>query len=429
MKNAIYAMDEHFLAQLLDDRRELYAVARSLGSADEMREARADLMESLDAIFVAPGPGQTPDYDVIDGVARIPIVGELTPKAETDICGGYTANALTEYGYIVAATAEADQDEDVERIEYMIDSPGGYFAGLMDAVAAMREVSKPTTAIVGSMAASAAYWLASQADEIVASSIGSRVGSIGVALEEYDTTQALENAGITRRVYTSTDAPDKRPNTQTEEGQSKVIESLDDIHRVFVRTVAEGRGTDVEDVNTNYGRGSVLIAENALEVGMIDRIVMMEPRKLRTESTLVVDEEQPAAKAEKHKEGVPMNLETLKNEHPAVFAEAVKAGHTEGVESERARVAELRSYIEADPENSRVREVVENAVAEGKAVSDINAKLQVAIRDGGKLDGENPPAVATAGDEMEGLDAEDIEAIRLMGISAAEYKKLNKEVI
>lgn len=428
MKNAIYAMDKHFLAQLLDDRRELLAVGRSLGTAEAMREARADLMESLAAINVTPGAGQSVVYEVVDGVAYIPIVGELTPKADTDICGGYTADALTEYGYIVAATRAADNDESVQRIEYMVDSPGGYFSGLMDAVAALREVSKPTTAMIGSMAASAAYFIASQADDIVASSIGSRVGSIGVALEEYDTTKALENAGITRRVYTSTDAPDKRPNTQTEEGQAKVIESLDDIHRVFVQTVAEGRGTDVEDVNTNYGRGSVLIAQNALEVGMIDRIVMMEPRRMKTESTPVVDGDNTAAKAETHKEGV-MDIQTLKNEHPAVFAEAVKAGHQDGVEAERARVAELRSYIEADPENSRVREVVEAAVAEGKAVSDINAKLQVAIRDGGKLDGENAPAVATAGDEMEGLDADDVEAIKLLGISAAEYKKINKEVI
>lgn len=191
-----------------------------------------------------------------------------------------------------------------------------------------------------------------------------------------------------------------------------------------------GEGPDNQEEAVALAQAAVYETEKRLveaheDIGQIAAMIGAHEKQ---ESTPVVDGIQPAAKAETHKEGV-MDLNTLKNEHPAVFAEAVQAGQKQGVEAERARVAELRSYIEADPENSRVREVVESAIAEGKSVSEINAKLQVAIRDGGKLDGENPPAVGTAGDEMEGLDADDREAIKLMGISASEYKELNKEVI
>ena len=86
-----------------------------------------------------------------------------------------------------------------------------------------------------------------------------------------------------------------------------------------------------------------------------------------------------------------MTLDELKKDHSAVYAEAVQ----DGVKKERDRVSALREYVTADPENAMVAEVINEAVANGKSVNDINAKLQVAIRDGGKVQGENPPAVAT----------------------------------
>ncbi|MFW5955727.1 MAG: S49 family peptidase, partial [Rhodothermales bacterium] len=274
-------MEQSFLQQLLSDRRELLDLARSIRSAEQMREMRREFMESLPEINVTPRTEEEIRASYLvdsEGTAHIPITGELTSRAETDICGAYTAEALTEYGYIEMASLAADEDDRVERIVYHIDSPGGYADGVMDAANAMRAVSKPTEARVGAMAASAAYWLASQTDRITANSVASRVGSIGVAVEEYDMTQALENAGITRRVYTSTDAPDKRPDTRTEEGQAKIVAQLDDLHRVFARSVAEGRGTTEDEVNQNYGRGSILIAERALAAGMIDEIKTVPAR-------------------------------------------------------------------------------------------------------------------------------------------------------
>jgi hypothetical protein len=134
--------------------------------------------------------------------------------------------------------------------------------------------------------------------------------------------------------------------------------------------------------------------------------------------------EKPAAKAENEKGGVKMDISTLKNEHPAVFAEAVRGEFEKGVESERARTAELRAYVDADPENSRVREVVEAAIAEGKTVAEVNAKLQVAIRDGGKLDGENAPAIATAEDRIGEKPAtdEERELAKALGVSVEDIR-------
>ena len=427
MSNKIYAMESSFLTQLLADRKELMLIARDFKTAKEMREAREDLMLSISAINITPKNREQLEnsYQVIDGVAHIPIVGELTPHAETDICGAYTADALTEYGFIVAATMEADKDDLVNEIQFDINSPGGYIDGLMAASDAMRSAEKPTTARVTGMAASAAYWLASQTDNIILASPAARVGSIGVAVEIFDFTKALEMEGIEKIVLTSTDAPLKRPDVTTEEGQELIVDSLDDMHNIFVQYVAEGRGTTPGDVTSDFGQGGMLIAENALRVGMVDSIEKVPARRAETIHDVIVTD--TAAKVEKEKQEVKtMNLDELKKENPGVFAEAV----TLGISQERSRVSELRAYIEADPDNLKLAEVVNTAIASGEAVAEINAKLQVAIRDGGQLTGENPPMVETAG-ELEGLSADDAEAAKEAKMSVEEYKKaqayLNKE--
>lgn len=123
---------------------------------------------------------------------------------------------------------------------------------------------------------------------------------------------------------------------------------------------------------------------------------------------------------------VPMNREQLKQEHPDLF-DALRAEFEEaGVQRERARVAKLRAYIEADPDNVKLAEVINSAIANGEAAGDIDGKIQVAIRDGRALDGENAPDVATAELPMEGITDEDRAAAKLMNMSIEEYVKYSK---
>ena len=430
MSHKIYAMEAAFLSQLLSDRKYLIEYSHELKTAKEMREAREDLFMSLESINVTPRNAEQVEKSFFidsEGTAHIPIVGELTPHAETDVCGGYTANALTEYGFIIAATQAADADDSVERIQFDVNSPGGYVDGLMPAVNAIRSTGKETLAFVDGMAASAAYWLASQTDKIVAASPASRVGSIGVAVEILDFTRALEMEGIDKIILTSTDAPLKRPDVTTEEGQGLIVSSLDDTHKVFVDYVAEGRGIDPGEVADKYGRGGMLIAENALTAGMIDSIEKV-PARRQAETIHDVIVANTTLEVEQIKQEVKtMNLDELKKENPGVFAEVI----TLGINQERARVAELRTFIEADPDNVKLAEVVNTAIAGGQFVYEISAKVQVAIRDGGKLAGENAPEVETAA-AVDALSVDDAAAAKEADMSIEEYKKaqdyLNKGV-
>jgi ClpP class serine protease len=384
----IYAAEPGFIARLLSDRRELLAYARSLGSASAMREARADLLAST-PINVAPTSVNPLRLDVRGGVAHIPIVGELTPHAETDACGAFTAQALTEYGFILAALAEAEGSPDVSAIALDINSPGGYVDGVDEVAQAIASASKPVTAYVGGMAASAAYWLATQADRLVALSPASRVGSIGVAAEEYNSDAALAAEGIAHRVYTSTDAPDKRPDTSTPEGRAKIVAELDSLHAVFVRRVAEGRHVTPAHVSGHFGRGGLVIAEDALKAGMVDEVLGAHLSR----PSAGVASSAAATSAAIPKKEVHMDLNQLLAEHPDLSREIdarEASAFDKGVAAERSR----REKLLALSANAEARKAVDAAIASGESFEEASPKIVIAALKG--TGGENAPEISTA---------------------------------
>lgn len=257
---------------------------------------------------------------VAGDVAEIAIQGAITqrPSFLAMLFGGGNVT----YPDIISALAQADQNPAVSRAVLKIDSPGGQLAGLFDTVAAIQSFSKPLQAVVSSQAASAAYALASQADEIIATNRAAMFGSIGiVAGFEVDPSVVQ---------ITSTAAPKKRPDPTTPEGQAVIREELDALHEIFADAIATGRGTDIETVNTRFGQGAVLLAADAQSRGMIDAIAP---------PALGVVKSQPSASGgtKHHSRTGPMNLAELKAQHPDVYASAVQ----EGVTQERDRVSSL----------------------------------------------------------------------------------------
>jgi len=377
MKNRFFVAEAQTVRGLIDTRKQLISASKGM-RAEDMRIAISDIYA---AAWVRTTP-ETPEdmaklYDVDElGVAHIPVYGVLTPQA--DPCAAFFAEAETEYGFIRAALAHAQDDIRVQTIALEIDSPGGYVDGVDETAQAIRNSAKPVTSMIHNLAASGAYWLASQSKRIVATSPADQIGSIGVVVEEYDTDQQLANAGIIHRVYTSTDAPDKYPDTKTEEGRAKIVSLLNDLHSVFVARIAQGRNKSDKKVNQDFGRGSLLIAAEALRVGMIDEIagILTQP---------AVGGNNAARAAETQEEVQVMDLNQLKKEHPDVYGAAV----ADGVAQERERVTKLQNW---STQNPACKEIVAEAIVNGKSAEDVLPQLMAAI---GKAP-ENPPAVATA---------------------------------
>lgn len=223
--------------------------------------------ESPDAVAAKLGrPLQnTRTVSMRGSVAVIPVTGPIFRYANlfTEISG---ATSLSELAKDFNAALD---DSAVSSIVLEIDSPGGQAAGIAEFAHMIRNSSKPVTAYVDGMGASAAYWIASAAHELVISKTG-EVGSIGAIFGVH---KQAESDVVE---FVSTQSPMKRPDPQSEAGKAEMQNRIDAIAQVFIEDVASNRGVSVETVLTDFGQGSVRLGEEAVKLGMADRISTLE---------------------------------------------------------------------------------------------------------------------------------------------------------
>ena len=170
-------------------------------------------------------------------------------------------------------------DEQFKVIVFNHDSPGGVVNGVEELAQEIHEARgiKPIIAQVNALSASASYWLASAADEIVVTPSGSG-GSIGVYTVHEDISKALEAKGIKRTFIASGSRKlDGNPlEPLSEEAFAHVSKRVRFAHGMFVKAVARGRGVSQTHVNENFGDGLVFDAEELVKRGMADRVGSMK---------------------------------------------------------------------------------------------------------------------------------------------------------
>lgn len=168
-------------------------------------------------------------------------------------------------------------DDCIQAILFDHDSPGGGVYGVEEFATKIRESRgiKPIISQINSLSASASYYLASQADEVIASP-GSDGGSIGVYQLHMDTSGKLEKEGFKPTIIRSTLSPHKAEMTGleplAEEGRKATLARVDEAMDAFVENVAAGRAVTRKKVLSDFGKGRVMSAKQMLEAGMVDRI-------------------------------------------------------------------------------------------------------------------------------------------------------------
>lgn len=205
---------------------------------------------------------------LVDGVAVMPVTGPIFPRANmmTEMSGA-TSVAMLQADYRAALA-----HPDVGAILLQIDSPGGQVSGIhafADQVMAGAK-QKNTVSYVSGTGASAAYWIASAANEIILDPTGI-VGSIGV-IAGVPVQVAPDANGDMWLEIVSTNAPKKRPDPMTEEGMAEMLSTLDALEKVFHAGVAKGRKTTVAKVISDFGAGGVKVGADAVTAGMADRV-------------------------------------------------------------------------------------------------------------------------------------------------------------
>jgi signal peptide peptidase SppA len=210
-----------------------------------------------------------------DGVAIIPVLDTLVNRgAWLDSRSG-----LTSYEGIAAQLRAAGQDPEVRSVLLDISSPGGEaagMAGLADLIRSVRQ-TRPVTAFVNDMAASAAYGIASAANEIVISPT-SIVGSIGVVMLHADRSGELAAQGVKPTlIFAGSHKVDGNPFEPLSDAVRADLQASVDAHyRQFLDTVAAGRGRKLTADMARATEARTFIGSEAIRLGLADRIASFD---------------------------------------------------------------------------------------------------------------------------------------------------------
>lgn len=181
-------------------------------------------------------------------------------------------DAITVSEDIVGILEEASKEENIRLVVLDIDSSGGQPQAAVEIEASLKASGIPTVAWIRGYGDSAAYWIASAADTIIASR-ESDIGSIGVTASYTDnakknTQEGLTYNSISTGKYKDTGNLDK-PLTPDERALIEKGNRITLEH--FIETVATNRGLSVEAVRA-LADGSSWLGAEALSLGLIDKL-------------------------------------------------------------------------------------------------------------------------------------------------------------
>ncbi len=210
-------------------------------------------------------------------VAVIEASGAITMSASSSLLGGNEGINERDLGRIVTRLSG---DSSVKAVVLRIDSPGGSALASDLLWKRLRKLAakKPLVVSVGDMAASGGYYLSCAGTKILAEPT-SIVGSIGVVGGKLAFGKTLEEIGVHAETVAAAPDPAKAARATynstfsawDDATRAKVLASMKAIYDLFLRRVAEGRGSTVEAVGS-FAEGRIFSGLEAKERGLVDQI-------------------------------------------------------------------------------------------------------------------------------------------------------------
>lgn len=208
-------------------------------------------------------------------VAVIPIYGMIMQRPSMDLSGpgGTSCESLTQQ------LRQAANDPNVKAIVMDMDTPGGDVSGVDELATEIYNArkQKKITAISNCLCASAGYYLASQATEMVVSP-SSLTGSIGIYTMHEDDSKYLDEMGVklTLIKFGENKAEGNNFEPLSDTALAHLQEMVDTFGVMFEKAVARGRKISQADVHGKFGQGRVFDAKQAVKIGMADRIATFD---------------------------------------------------------------------------------------------------------------------------------------------------------
>ena len=215
--------------------------------------------------------GEVPKPYKVGSYGVIPIVGAIGK-------GLSPLERMTGASDLNVVSAQIDEfmaDGEVSTIVFHIDSPGGVVGGVEEVARKIANLSKPTIAYTDGMMCSAAYWLGSSADRVVASP-SSDVGSIGVYMNLVDVSQAYADAGFKAVVIKSSATPYKAAGIEgtslSPEQIANFQAEVDAIYADFVNAVLVKRKMASADAMKGQSMSGKVASSMGLLTGLADSL-------------------------------------------------------------------------------------------------------------------------------------------------------------
>jgi protease-4 len=247
---------------------------------------------------------------------------------------------------VSAALRAAARDADVRAIVFRVDSPGGSYVAsdtIWREVGRARKAGKPVVVSMGDVAGSGGYFVALNADKIVAQP-ATITGSIGVFAGKFVLSGLFDKIGISfDEVHSGQNALLWDVNRDFSPSEKARFEAwLDRVYEDFTSKVAEGRHLPKEKV-LQIAKGRIWSGEDAKQLGLVDELGGLD--------TAV----RLAKKAARIAESEPVRLEIYpkpKTFFQALVARLERRPETEtaaepGVELLVATVRALQPYVRA----------------------------------------------------------------------------------
>ena len=377
-------------------------VVAGLMNGLEASAESGDSTEQLNALPYALGSGSQKKYSVYDdapqgSIAIIPVRGPLMKDDQED-CGYFSAGMDT----LASRIREADRHENISSLILYIDSPGGTVDGTQAFADTIKAASKPVVAFIDGIMASAALWIGSSADHIIAQNSTTEIGSIGVMIQFADMRAKWESEGIKFHRIMADQSSDKNKDfIDALDGDYQGIKTqqLNPLADIFISAVKSNRPAADNSVFT----GKVYLAEDALKLGLIDAIGSMNDALLKAAELSAV---QPHANSlTSH------TMIKLTNLTAALGVEAIEVTD-EGAYLNQQQLAVLEERLApdagapAEPDTSEVDALNERIVT-----------LEGELAEARRLPGAEPASVSVSSDAD--TSAEDINAV-LSTMSIAE---------
>lgn len=210
-------------------------------------------------------------------VAVLPLYGVVSQRInEAQAISGSSGTSIEKF---TKRFQEAVANPNVKAIVLQIDSPGGSVYGIAELANQIYEArsQKYIVAVADSLAASAAFWIASAASEVVVTP-GGEVGSVGVYMMHADYSAQLESDGV-KTTFISAGKYKIEANpfqALTEDAKAYLQSQVDAYNNMFVGALAKYRGVATSVINENYGQGRVVMAKDAKARGMVDKIATFD---------------------------------------------------------------------------------------------------------------------------------------------------------